>query len=198
MDGTIMDELPSLRIRANELCDLAGERVRGELWWWAQHESVRQALDCADHDARRQAGIVWCSGRVGRERRSCQLDELIFEPVQLSAKGLRELCLLEEDAMQRRSRAVQRDHRVDDAGEHLVKACAGAQSFQVGPQRGGALGEVVACERNEDRVLVGEVLVDGADRYAGSFGDAVRGAGGVAVTLEDLSSRLQDRYDGGL
>ncbi len=47
-------------------------------------------------------------------------------------------------------------------------------------------------ERNEDRVLVGEVLVERADRYAGSLGDPVGGPGGVALTFENLSSRLDD------
>src|SRR6185312_10686797 len=61
-----------------------------------------------------------------------------------------------------------------------------------------AVVEVPGQQLGEDRVLVREVLVQRADRDAGALGDAVGGAGGVAVAGENVSSRGQDPLPGQL
>jgi hypothetical protein len=159
---------------------------------------VREPLDHTDHDARGQTGIGGGDVRVDRERWGCKLDEPVLQCVELCAECLRELGLLEEDAMQAGGDRVQRDHRVDDSRQHAVKGSSRAKRLQVRLEHRGAVGEMLPGERYEDRVLIREVLIEGADRHVGPLGDAVGGACGVAEALEDLSSRLQDRLDGRL
>ena len=191
-----MRRVPSLDVGAHEHRDLAGNRLRGDAWRRAQHETVREALDRADHDLGRQPGIDRTRTRFGRERIRCQIDEPIFQCVELCAEDRWELGLLEEHTVKTRRERVQRDHRVNDVRQNVVEACTTAQPLQVRFERRRPLGEVLVHERDEDRVLVGEVLVERADRYPGPLGDPVGGPGGVALTLENLSSRFEDRLDG--
>ncbi len=102
----------------------------------------------------------------------------------------------EEHTVKARRERVQRDRRAHDVREHLVKARPVAQPPQVRFERCCPLSEVAVHERYEDRVLVGEVLVERADLYPGPFGDPVGGPGGIALALENLSRRLEDRLDG--
>lgn len=51
-------------------------------------------------------------------------------------------------------------------------------------------------QRPQHRVLVGEVLIQGSDRQARSFGDAVGGPGGISVLGENVSSRVEDALPG--
>ena len=100
--------------------------------------------------------------------------------------------------MKARRERVHRDHRVDDGWECIFELCAAVESLQMRLECRRALGEVPVDERDEDRVLVREVLIQRPDRYASSLSDAVGGSGGVAMTLKNLSSGLQDRLDGRL
>ena len=136
--------------------------------------------------------------RISRERIRCQIDKPIFQFVELCAEHRGKLSLLEEHTVKARRERVQCDHRVNDLRENVIEVRTTAQPLQVRFERRRPFGEVPVHEPNEDRVLVGEVLVERADRYAGSLGDPVGGPGGVALPLENLSSGLKDGLDGRL
>jgi hypothetical protein len=55
---------------------------------------------------------------------------------------------------------------------------------------------LLAGERQQDRVLVGEVLVERADADAGPLGDRIGGEGAQSAGFQNLSRRLQDRGHG--
>jgi hypothetical protein len=57
--------------------------------------------------------------------------------------------------------------------------------------------EVLLEQCHAERLLVGEVLIQGADGDTGPHRYPVRGAGRVALVLKNLSSRAQDVLDGG-
>ena len=59
-----------------------------------------------------------------------------------------------------------------------------------------ALVEVLLEEDRENRLLVGEVLVERSDRDPGAVGDVVGGGPDVALLLENASSGLHDLSDG--
>ncbi len=134
--------------------------------------------------------------RIGRERICCQIDKPIFQFIELRAERRWELGFLEEHTVKARRERVQCDHRMNDLRENVVEVRTTAQPLQVRFERRRPFGEVPVHEPNEDRVLVGEVLVERADRYPSSLGDPVGGPGGVALPLENLSSRFEDGLDG--
>ena len=55
----------------------------------------------------------------------------------------------------------------------------------------------VLFQRGHDQgLLAGKIRVQGADRYPGSLGNPVGGAGGIAPSLENLSSGPENRFHG--
>ena len=56
--------------------------------------------------------------------------------------------------------------------------------------------DLLLGERQQDRVLVGEVLIERADADAGALGHGVGREAGQSTGLQNLSSALQDRRRG--
>ena len=56
--------------------------------------------------------------------------------------------------------------------------------------------DVALMQGRENSALVGEVLIEGADAYAGDFGDAICGQGPKALALQNPDNGVEDRIDG--
>ena len=81
-------------------------------------------------------------------------------------------------------------------GEQVVGAVRVLEGRHRGRDGDGGLGQVLVDQPDEDGVLVGEVLVDRAERQRRRGGDAVGGPCGVAVLTEDRSCRREDASTG--
>ena len=104
--------------------------------------------------------------------------------------------LFGQHPVQARRLLVERNHPVHDRGQGVAQRRRLVdERLERGPGHLLGLGHVSPHELDDDRVLVREVLVERSDRDPGSLGDAIGRAGGVAVALENVSSRLQDRLD---
>jgi hypothetical protein len=70
---------------------------------------------------------------------------------------------------------LDRIQRLDDGRQHLL-------AFALG-------------QRRNDRLLVGKILVESADRKPGAFRDAIGVEPFLALALQNLSRRFEDRVD---
>jgi hypothetical protein len=99
--------------------------------------------------------------------------------------------------MQRRIVRVQHHHRAHEAFHDVAQVGARRrQRLRRRPHQERLGGRHVFFEqRDEERVLAREVLVERADRHTGERGDVVRRGPGIATGREDPSSRIQDGAD---
>lgn len=123
-------------------------------------------------------------------------DTLLAVPVDGVEQLLRQRRFLDHDAQQLWALAVVVDRVADQGPDRRCQGARGQVEF-VGLGPGTAV-DVPQQQRGEDRVLVRKVLVQRSDGDPGPFGDAVRGAGGVAVLGENVSSGGQDAFPGEL
>jgi len=99
--------------------------------------------------------------------------------------------------LQARVLRVQLDHGLDEVAEHAHQVmrllCDVAPNGLDGV---GHLLRVLLQQHDQNRFLVREVLIQGADRNPGPLGDAVGRRPGVAALFENASRRLHDLSDG--
>ena len=87
------------------------------------------------------------------------------------------------------------DEEVDDRSDHDVEARVGGHLVQQCGDLGGGGLDVPLGERDQERVLVREVLVERADRDTCLVGDVVGGGPGVSLLVEDASRRVENAFD---
>ena len=87
------------------------------------------------------------------------------------------------------------DEEVDDLPDDDLETGVGVHVTQQFGEPCGRSLDVPLGERDEQGVLVGEVLVEGPDGDAGLVGDVVGGGPGISLLVENASSGIEDAFD---
>lgn len=87
------------------------------------------------------------------------------------------------------------NEEVDDSAEDDIETVPCAQSAQQIGESGSGGFDVSLGERDQERVLVREVLVERPDRDLCLVGDVVGGGPGISLFVEDASRRIEDAFD---
>lgn len=132
-------------------------------------------------DSRRQ--------KLGRE-----IDQLRPRSLELEVDLVGAGCAMHDEEMQL-VELVLVDEEVDDTAEDDVDTRFAAQSAQQIGESGSGGFDVPLGERDQERVLVREVLVERPDRDLCLVGDVVGGGPGVSLLVEDASRRIEDAFD---
>jgi hypothetical protein len=90
---------------------------------------------------------------------------------------------------------LRRDHGVDHPCRDFVER-APSQRLAIGSDRSGHLHEIALKHGPNERLSVGEVLIERADRHARPFRGAGRGELAVADRQQNLNARFVNREHG--
>ena len=86
------------------------------------------------------------------------------------------------------------NQKVDDLSDDGVEAGVDTHPAQEMSEARCCRFDVPPGERNEKRVFVGEVLIERSHRNSCFVGNIVRGGTGVALLIENASSRVEDSF----
>jgi len=161
-------------------------------------ERVGERLDRLHDDGRRELRIRPVDLGMPSTPRGDLGGHALLDARQALPHAGRERRLLEQHAVQRRLVRVQGDHRAHEARHHVVQrgARVGQRLRRRAREQPLGGGQVLLEQRDQQRVLVREVLVERADGHAGERGDVIGGRTRVAAEGEDPSCRLAQRPDG--
>ena len=153
-----------------------------------------RCIDRGHHHASDQSPVLVA---LDRRREQCRrkVDQLVLGPVELQADLTSTRRAVHDEDVQI-VEVVLLDQEVDDRAQHGFVAFLGPQLPEQVREPGSGRLDVLPRERHQDRVLVREVLVEGADRHVGLVGDVVGGGCGVTLLVEDASRCVEDPLDG--
>ena len=164
----------------------------------AEHVRVYGAFEGAEQDVGDGEAISGVAPALEQAR-----DALDQRPFGRARDGIEVgigMATLGEDGVQPRVLAVVVHDQLDD-GAHALShgvdpvGCGGLVLCTEELERTlGHPGEPVPCELLQERILVGEVLIEAAGRHAGSLGDALGGGSGVAARGELPRSCLDEGF----
>lgn len=151
---------------------------------------MHQLFQRANQELGGEGGVLQGKTRVQGQDFAGSREDLAADRA-LSFSILERGVLVVKQALKARMDAVQVEQPSNDARQRLIQS-ATRRFIASGVEHLQDVRRVSLVKCRDERLFIGEVLVNGADADARDFGDVVRGGGFVAAFVENASCGFDD------